>query len=86
MRRFERDLPNKVSFGASVKPVTNAVEMELWLRNDTDQPLTGLRTQICDLLKGAPGFDQQTTTNKIFRSPCAAVHSAKDLPASEQAD
>ena len=41
-----------------------------------DQPLTGLRTQICNLLKGAPDFNEQTTTNKIFRCPSAAVHSA----------
>jgi hypothetical protein len=72
----ERVLPNKVTFGALIAPKSNSVEMELWLRNGTDQRLTGLRTQICDMLKGAPDFYAQTNANKIFRSPIAAVHSA----------
>ena len=37
--------------------------------------LSGLRTQVCVLLKGAPGFDEQTAANKLFRAPSAAVHS-----------
>ena len=73
--RFERMLPNKVAFGASIQPKVNSVEMELWLRNGTDEALTGLRTQICGHLKGAPDFNAQTTTNKIFRAPSVAVHS-----------
>lgn len=74
--RFERVLPNKVAFGAAIQPGVGRVEMELWLRNGSDQTLAGLRTQICDHLKGAPEFDAQTTTNKIFQSPVVAVHSA----------
>jgi peptidoglycan/xylan/chitin deacetylase (PgdA/CDA1 family) len=74
--RFERELPNKIAFGASIQPDVGKVEMELWLRNGSDEPLTGLRTQICGHLKGAPDFNEQTTTNKIFRVPSVAVHSA----------
>ncbi len=73
--RFERVLPNKVAFGALIQPKASSVEMELWLRNGSDEPLTGLRTQICGHLKGAPDFNAQTTTNKIFRAPAVAVHS-----------
>jgi peptidoglycan/xylan/chitin deacetylase (PgdA/CDA1 family) len=73
--QFERVLPNKVSFGASIQPKVGSVDMELWLRNGSDETLTGLRTQICGHLKGAPKFNQQTTTNKIFRAPSVAVHS-----------
>lgn len=73
---FERVLPNKVAFGASIQPQVGSVEMELWLRNGTEEALTGLRTQICGHLKGAPDFNEQTTTNKIFRAPTVAVHSA----------
>ena len=72
----ERVLSNHVAFGASLQSKAGAVEMELWLRNGSGQPLTGLRVQVCNLLKGAPEFNEQTTTNKIFRSPCAAVQSA----------
>jgi len=73
--RHERVLPNKVAFGAIIQPEVGGVAMELWLRNGSDQPLAGLRTQICDHLKGAPEFNEQTTTNKIFRVPSVAVHS-----------
>lgn len=74
--KHERVLPNKIAFGASIKPRAGGVDMELWLRNGTDETLPGLRTQICDHLKGAPEFNEQTTTNKIFQSPSVAVHSA----------
>ena len=74
--RHERVLSNKVAFGASVLPKSGGVNMELWLRNGSDQPLRELRTQICTLLNGAPDFNEQTTNNKIFRCPYAAVRSA----------
>ncbi|MCC6823077.1 MAG: polysaccharide deacetylase family protein [Verrucomicrobia subdivision 3 bacterium] len=73
---FERVLPNKVAFGAGVRPNGGGVDMELWLRNGSGQTLPGLRTQICDHLKGAPEFNTQTTTNKIFACPAVAVRSA----------
>jgi hypothetical protein len=71
--RHERELPNKIAFGASIEPAGDEVSMELWLRNGSDELLTGLRTQICNLLKGAPSLHEQTTTNKIFGCPSAAV-------------
>jgi peptidoglycan/xylan/chitin deacetylase (PgdA/CDA1 family) len=72
-----RVLPDKIAFGATVQPSAGKVEMELWLRNDTSEKLSGLRTQICVLLKGAPDFNSQTNDNKIFRSPVSAVKAAK---------
>jgi peptidoglycan/xylan/chitin deacetylase (PgdA/CDA1 family) len=71
-------LPNKISFGASVQPSPGKVEMELWLRNDTSEKLSGLRTQVCVMLKGATDFNSQTNDNKIFRSPVSAVKAAKE--------
>jgi predicted amidohydrolase len=71
----ERTLPNGVAFGARVTPTPTEVRMELWLRNGTDQPLSGLRVQNCVMLAGAPGFDQQTNDNKLFRPPYAAARS-----------
>jgi peptidoglycan/xylan/chitin deacetylase (PgdA/CDA1 family) len=68
-------LPNRVSFGASVLPKDDEVQMELWLRNDTEQPLSRLRTQICVLLKGAPDFSEQSNTNKVFGKTAAGVRS-----------
>ena len=74
-RVFTNDFA-RFAFGAAIQPRTNGGDMELWLRNDSDKPLTGLRTQVCGHLKGASQFNEQTTANKIFRAPAAAVHSA----------
>lgn len=68
-------LPNEVSFGASLRPEGDAVSMDLWLRNGLDEPLSGLRTQLCIMLKGAPAFSEQTVDNKTFEAPAAAVRS-----------
>jgi peptidoglycan/xylan/chitin deacetylase (PgdA/CDA1 family) len=69
-------LPNGVSFGAAIARDDNAISMELWLRNGAEQPLSRLRTQICVLLKGARGFNEQTIANKVFGKTAAAVRSA----------
>ncbi len=71
----ERVLPNRIAFGAKVTPATNAVLMELWLRNGTDKTLTGLRVQNCAMLRGAAGFNQQTNANKVFAAPYVACGS-----------
>jgi len=75
---FKRQLPNGIIFGASIQPRGDRVEMEMWLRNVTHLNLTGLRTQVCVMLKGAPDFNAQTNDNKLLRKPAAAVRSAKE--------
>ncbi|MFP6678222.1 MAG: polysaccharide deacetylase family protein, partial [Pirellulaceae bacterium] len=72
--RIERELPNKVRFGAEVIPKKDRVEMKLWLHNGSESTLRGLRVQNCVMLAGAPGFRQQTDKNKRYRAPFAAVH------------
>ncbi len=67
-----RHLPNKVSFGARVESKVDHVRMELWLRNDSDRPLSGLRVQNCVMLKGLPGFTSFTNDNKRFQPPYVA--------------
>lgn len=71
----ERALPNGIVFGAKAVPGPAAVRMELWLRNGTPEKLTGLRVQNCVMLKAAPGFNPQTSTNKVFAKPYAAARS-----------
>jgi hypothetical protein len=71
----ERLLPNQIAFGAKVRPTADAVRMELWLRNGTDKPLTGLRVQNCVMLKAAAGFNSQTNANKVLSTPYAACAS-----------
>jgi hypothetical protein len=71
----ERLLPNKIAFGANVRSSTNAVLMELWLRNGTDQTLTAMRVQMCVMLGATAGFDAQTNANKVFAKPFVACSS-----------
>jgi hypothetical protein len=72
---IERKLPNGVVFGAMAEPLTNAVRMELWVRNGSKETLRDLRVQNCVMLKGAAGFNQQTNDNKIFKPPFVACGS-----------
>lgn len=72
---MERTLPNGIAFGTKATPSPTEVRMDLWLRNGTRDKLTGLRVQNCVMLAGAPGFTAQTLTNKVFKSPYAAVRS-----------
>jgi len=71
-----RELPNGITFGARVKPATDAVRMELWLKNTTPDTLSDLRVQNCVMLKAAAGFHQQTNNNKLVRKPFVATKSA----------
>lgn len=68
-------LPNGIEFGATVT-VSNDVQMSLWLKNGTAQALTGLRTQICIMLKEAKGFSAASNENKRFGKNAAAVERA----------
>jgi len=74
--RSEWKLPNGVGFGAAIGWSKELVEMELWLRNGTAEALSGLRTQICVLLKGAAGFNQMTNANKTYGKDVATVRDA----------
>lgn len=70
-----RTLPNKITFGVKVWPRHNAVDYEYWLENGTSETLTGLRNQLCVLLKNAPDFNDQSESNKLLLDHAAAVHS-----------
>ena len=72
----ERKLPNDVTFGAIAEPMTNAVRMELWLKNESHETLRDLRVQNCVMLKGAAGFNQQTNENKVLSNPYVACRSS----------
>jgi len=69
-------LPNGVRFGAEVRPEADGASMELWLENGTDAPLTGLRTQVCVMLKGLRGFEAQAEENKAFTESSATARGA----------
>ncbi len=68
----ERKLPNGIAFGTKITPARDAVRMEMTLTNGTDEPLSDLRVQMCVMLKGAVGFEQQTNDNKVLSNPYVA--------------
>ena len=51
--------------------------MELWVANRSKETFTGLRSQICVLLRRARGFSQQTVENKEFGKTIARVRQGK---------
>jgi len=73
---IERKLPNGIAFGVRAVPAREAVRMEMWLKNGTDQRLTDLRVQMCVMTKMAAGFTEQTNKNKVFTNPYVACRSS----------
>jgi hypothetical protein len=71
---LQRVLPNGIRFTATVTPQRDFVDLQLQLHNGTSAPLTGMRVQNCVMLRGAPGFHDQTNSNKLFEAPFVAVH------------
>jgi hypothetical protein len=64
---FERKLPNGIMFGTRVIPGQEVIKMNLWIRNGSPAKLTGLRAQVCMMLKGLSGFNQRIHANKSHR-------------------
>ena len=71
----ERTLPNGIKFSSSVAAGESSVDMQMSLTNGTSQLLTGLRSQVCVMLKGAPGFNNQQTLLTVVNEPFIAVRS-----------
>lgn len=74
---MERTLPNNVVFGTKVVPASDAVRMEMWLRNGSTETLSGLRVQNCIMLKGAPEFAYPEKEHIIESTPYIARRSSK---------
>ena len=68
-----RMLPNGIVFDSEVTPQANGALMQLRLKNGTDATLTGLRVQVCTMLKGAIGFNVQEELAKEGSTPFVAV-------------
>ncbi|MEM1069967.1 MAG: hypothetical protein AAGI63_13790, partial [Planctomycetota bacterium] len=72
---FERKLPNGIRFGSDVHIEKDIVRMEMWLHNGTEEPLTGLRSQVCVMLKGLVGFQAKRRRDAVVRGPFIAIQS-----------
>jgi len=72
---MDRKLPNGVTFSTRALPGVDGVRLELKLVNGSTNHLSDLRVQMCAMLKGMNGFQQQTNANKVFASPFSACKS-----------
>ena len=70
--QLERILPNQVTMTSRAQRVTEGLRMEFSIANHSKTDLTGLHVQMCAMLKGLVGFDEQTNDNKLFQAPFAA--------------
>lgn len=70
---LERKLPNGIVFGSRVEQVHQGVSMEMWLTNGTNQALSGMRSQVCVMLKGLIGFNSQRRRNSVVKGPFIAI-------------
>lgn len=70
-------LPNGIEFGAEVTARADGGDVVMWLENRSTNALSALRTQVCLMLKGAPGFNEQNQERKQYESPLVVVR-AKD--------
>lgn len=71
-----RVLPNGIEFGVKVIPLSSQLRMKMWITNGSDRGLSDLRVQNCVMLKGLPGFENQTNDNKLFDNGYAVAFSA----------
>lgn len=69
---MSRELPNGIQFGSQVRAHQDHIQMEMWLVNGSQKPLSDLRVQNCVMLRDAKEFAQQTNDNKIMRDPYVA--------------
>ena len=68
-----RDLPNGIVFKSTVTKTPSGVEMTIDLTNGTLEKLTGLRVQVCTMLKVAVGFQSQEPLESIIHDSLIAV-------------
>jgi hypothetical protein len=67
---FERRLPNEVVFGGALAlREPSAVEMTLFIRNGTQEPLTDIKLQTCVFLRAIKEFSAFTMGNKVVHVP-----------------
>jgi peptidoglycan/xylan/chitin deacetylase (PgdA/CDA1 family) len=69
-----KQLPNGIEFGCLAQPLERDLQLNLWIKNGSAEPLTGLVVQNCMMLAGAAGFDRLTNDNKLIEKPFVACH------------
>jgi len=67
---FDRVLPSGLAFGGSLtRRSESEVKMSMYMRNDTGQPLLGVKMQTCAYLRQLREFAAETADNKYIHAP-----------------
>ena len=66
---YERVLPNKIAFGGKITKAENGVDLELFIRNGSNAPLTRITLQTCFFLRAIKEFADYTAENKYVHVP-----------------
>lgn len=74
---LRRELPNGIAFSSHAELTGQGVAMKVELTNGTEQPLTGLRVQVCTMLKAAVGFNSQEPLETVIVGSTIAVKAAE---------
>ena len=70
---MERSFPMESSSAAALRSAATRLPWKCGLTNGTDKPLTGLRSQVCVMLKGLIGFNSQRKRQTVANGPFIAV-------------
>lgn len=73
-----RKLPNGIEIASHVTSRDDGADMRIELTNGTAAMLTGLRVQVCTMLKGAVGFNWQQPLESIVDGPTIAIRGLDD--------
>lgn len=68
-----RELPGGIAYHAEVDRTQDGARMRMRLTNGTSESLTGLRVQMCCMLKALRGFSQQDPLETRTNGPAIAV-------------
>lgn len=73
-----RQLPNGIQIASQVIARDDGADMRIELTNGTPAGLSGLRVQVCTMLKGAAGFNLQQPLESIVDGPVIAIRGLDD--------
>lgn len=76
--RSRRELPNGIKIVSEVTPSGESARMKIQLTNGTKEKLTGMRVQVCTMLKGAIGFNVQERLQSVTKENFIAVKSENE--------
>ncbi len=77
---LDQQLPEELAIRVQVRPLRDAVQMQISIRNGSHRPLRQLRAQVCVMLAEAAGFGRQGGENKSRMDGFAVCSDTRSMP------